>query len=104
MAAAYFEKDPDAKPTPFQLDSYEPEALVESAELDAEADRLFTEGREANQTGDNYVLATIFFAAVLFFSGIASKFDSLRVVRICLGFATLVFFAGLVRLVTLPFL
>lgn len=97
-------KNPDAEPTPFSLPSYEPEALVKSAELDEEADQLFTEGREANQTSDNYVLVTIFFAAVLFFSGIASKFDSQRVVLICLSFATLVFIGGLVRLASLPFL
>ncbi|MEZ5076855.1 MAG: hypothetical protein R2725_05375 [Solirubrobacterales bacterium] len=96
--------NPDAKPTPFQLPSYEPEALVKADEFDQEADQLFTKGREANQTSDNYVLATIFFAAVLFFGGIASKFDSQRVVLVCLSFATLVFFGGLVRLLTLPFL
>jgi len=49
-------------------------AIVESEKLEDEADQLFNEGREANQTSDNYVLATI------------------------------VFLGGLVRLVTLPFL
>jgi hypothetical protein len=97
-------KNPEAEPTPFQLPSYKPEALVKSDRLDLEADQLFNEGREANQTGDNYVLATIFFAAVLFFSGIASKFDSQRVVLGCISFATLVFLGGLIRLATLPFL
>lgn len=97
-------KNPHAAPTPFQLPSYHPKAIVESERLEDEADQLFTEGKEANQTSDNYVLATIFFAAVLFFSGIASKFDSQRVVAICLSSATIVFLAGLVRLITLPFL
>jgi hypothetical protein len=97
-------KNPRAKPTPFQLPTYKPKPIVASDRLDREADKLFAEGREANQTGDNYVLATIFFAAVLFFSGIASKFDSQRVVLACLAFATLVFCGGLVRLATLPFL
>jgi hypothetical protein len=96
--------NPKATPTPFQLPAYHPKPIVESHRLEGEADQLFTEGREANQTGDNYVLATIFFAAVLFFSGIASKFDSQRIVATCLGFATVVFFAGLIRLGTLPFL
>jgi len=96
--------NPKAEPTPFTLPSYEPEALVKSDQFDAEADKRFDEGREANQTGDEYVLATIFFAAVLFFSGIASKFNSQRIVALCLGFATFVFFGGLARIVTLPFL
>ena len=96
--------NPHAVATPFQLPSYHPKAIVESHRLENEADQLFAEGREANQTSDNYVLATIFFAAVLFFSGIASKFDSQRVVAICLSSATIVFLAGLIRLATLPFL
>ncbi len=94
----------DAPATPFQLDSYRPRALVESERLEAEATAQFGEGREANQTADNYVLATIFFAAVLFFAGIASKFSSDRVVALSLGMGTVVFAGGLVRLLTLPFL
>ncbi len=96
--------NPKAAPTPFSLPSYQPKAIVESDRLEKKADRLFAEGREANQNGDNYVLATIFFAAVLFFSGIASKFDSDRIVLVCLAVATLVLAGGLARLVTLPFL
>jgi hypothetical protein len=97
-------KNPKAAPTPFQLPTYQPAALVESGKLDKEADHLFTEGREANQTGDNYVLATIFFAAVLFFAGLSTKFRSQQVIAASLGFATFVFLAGLIRLGTLPFL
>ncbi len=92
-----------AKPTPFQLPTYQPKAIVESDRLDRKADKLFEEGREANQTSDNYVLATIFFAAVLFFAGVATKFTSNRVAVGAVGFGTLVFLAGLTRLVTLPF-
>jgi hypothetical protein len=96
--------NPEAKPTPFQLPSYEPETLVEAEKFDAEADQLFEEGREANQTSDNYVLATIFFAAVLFFAGLATKFRSRPVITGSLFFATAVFLAGVARLATLPFL
>ena len=59
---------------------------------------------DANDTGDNYVLATIFFAAVLFFAGIATKFTSDRIVALTLGAGTVVFLGGLARLMTLPFL
>ena len=97
-------KNKDAPPTPFQLDSYQPERLTESEELEAEATALFDEGRDANQIGDDYVLATIFFAAVLFFSGIASKFTSDRIVAGTLAVGTLVFLGGVIRLFTLPFL
>lgn len=97
-------KNPDAPATPFGLRSYKPKRLVESRKLEREATTHFEAGREANQTGDNYVLATIFFAAVLFFSGIASKFTSDRIVVFTLGVGTFVFILGLVRLATLPFL
>ena len=63
----------------------------------------FEEGKDANQTGDEYVLSTIFFASVLFFAGLSSKFSSNRVAVLALGFASFVLFAGIVRLSTLPF-
>ena len=96
--------NPKAPATPFGLRSYRPRTLVESQKLEKEATAHFEAGREANQTGDNYVLATIFFAAVLFFAGIATKFTSDRIVAFALGAGTLVFALGLVRLATLPFL
>ncbi len=97
-------KNPDAAENPFQLPSYKPERLTESNQLADEATAKFDDGRDANQTSDNYVLATIFFAAVLFFAGIATKFRSDRLVMAALAFGTIVFLGGLGRLVTLPFL
>ncbi len=93
-----------APATPFALKSYRPRRLIESRRLEREAVAHFESGREANQNSDNYVLATIIFAAVLFFAGIATKFTSRELVTAMLGAGTLVFAAGLVRLVTLPFL
>jgi len=79
-------------------------AKLEAADrLSDRAGRLFDEGRDANQTSDNYILSTIFFAAVLFFAGLATKFRSDRVAMGALAFGTLVFLSGLVRLMTLPF-
>jgi len=49
------------------------------------------------------VLATIFFAAVLFFAGLSPKFTSDRIAMEALGFGTIMFVSGLVRLATLPF-
>jgi hypothetical protein len=86
------------------MKQYKVAALEESEELEAEADQLFEEGREANQTSDNYVLATIFFAAVLFFGGLSVKFRSQRLIVATLVFGTLMFLGGVIRLGTLPFL
>lgn len=103
----WLEQDPANNPNsdknPFVLDSYEPERLVESQELEEAATAKFDEGKDANQTSDDYVLSTIFFASVLFFAGLSSKFSSNRVAMLALGFATFVFISGIVRLSTLPF-
>lgn len=96
-------RNPDAARNPFVLDSYRPRKLVESARLEEEASARFEESREANQTADNYVLGTIFFAAVLFFAGLATKFTSDRIALGALAFGTLVFVGGVARLGTLPF-
>lgn len=95
--------NPDAAKLPFQLPEYEIAKLEEADRLSEEASALFEEGREANQTADDYVLATIFFAAVLFFAGLATKFTSNRIAMGALGFGTIMFVSGLVRLATLPF-
>ena len=95
--------NPDADKNPFVLDSYELERLVESEQLEEVATAKFDEGKDANQTSDDYILSTIFFAAVLFFAGLSSKFTSNRVAKLALSFASVVFFGGIVRLSTLPF-
>jgi hypothetical protein len=96
--------NPRAPDVPFEMKQYRVAALEESEKLEAEADGLFEEGREANQTSDNYVLATIFFAAVLFFGGLSVKFRSQRLIVATLIFGTLMFAGGVIRLATLPFL
>jgi hypothetical protein len=96
--------NPGAPDVPFQMKQYKVADLVESERLEDEASQLFEEGREANQTSDNYVLATIFFAAVLFFGGLSVKFRSQRLVIATLAFGSLMFLGGVARLATLPFL
>lgn len=95
-------EDEDAPATPFDADSYELQEMVESERLAARSDVLLEEAREANQTGDNYIFATIFFAAVLFFAGIATKFDFARGQQAMLALAGLMVLAGILRIATLP--
>jgi hypothetical protein len=97
-------KNPAAPDVPFQMKQYKVAELEEADRLEQQASDLFEEGREANQTSDNYVLATIFFAAVLFFGGLSVKFRSQRLIVATLVFGSLMFLSGLVRLATLPFL
>ncbi|MGE5281734.1 MAG: hypothetical protein ACM3N0_05325 [Chloroflexota bacterium] len=95
--------NPKAVKLPFQLPQYKIAKLEEADRLSEEANRRFGEGREANQTSDNYILATIFFAAVLFFAGLSPKFSNDRIAIGALSFGTLMFVGGLARLGTLPF-
>ncbi len=95
--------NPKAVKLPFQLPEYKIAKLEEADDLSDKANRRFEAGREANQTSDEYILGTIFFAAVLFFAGLATKFSSERVAIGALGFGTLLFLGGLGRLGTLPF-
>lgn len=95
--------NPEATKLPFQLPQYKVAKLEDADRLSDKAEGLFDDGRDANQTSDNYILATIFFATVLFFGGLATKFRTDRIAIGALGFGSLMFVAGLLRLVTLPF-
>lgn len=68
--------NPDAPPTPFVMPEYQIAEFAEAERLAALADEAAADARTANQNGDNYVLTAVLFAAVLFFSGIASKLES----------------------------
>jgi hypothetical protein len=95
--------NPAAPATPFDLASFSNAAELEAESLVRQAEAKFEEGRDANQTGDNYILATVFFASVLFFTGISSKFQNLNLRTAILGFAAVGLIVGLVRMLTLPF-
>ncbi|WP_421733059.1 hypothetical protein [Cellulomonas sp.] len=70
--------DPEAPPSPFAMDEYVLAAAQESQRLESSADASATIAREANQRKDNYVLATVMCASVLFFCGIGGKLSSVR--------------------------
>ena len=89
--------------TPFDLPDYENAELKRAEELEAEAAVKFETAKAANQTGDDYILATVFFAVVLFFSGIAPKLDQRPSQIMVLFLAVIGLGAGIWRAVTLPF-
>jgi len=68
--------NPNAPPTPFAMSEYVVADAVEAQRLADEADAAAVVAREANQNGDNYVLTAVLFAAVLFFSGVASRLEN----------------------------
>ncbi len=93
---------PDSIRTPFELPQYKLASQEEADRLEQEASDLLAKGKEANQQSDDYVLNTVILVSVLFFGGIAQRFNrpSVRSVLIVFGFAMLIY--GLVHIATYP--
>jgi hypothetical protein len=88
--------------TPFDLRQYQVAAEQKAKQLELKAARLFQEGNDANQVSDDFVLAAVLFASVLFFSGLAGTFDSLRAQVFLLILGGLMLLIGTAIVVTLP--
>jgi hypothetical protein len=70
--------------------------------LERTADRHFEAGKEATEHADNYIFATVFFAAVLFFSGISMRFQWKLMRSIVLLLALSCFVYGGIKVLSLP--
>ena len=79
----------------------EPELQL-SAELATQADELFSKGEEANQTSDDYVLNTVFLAAVLFFTAFAPRVKWFPARLGLVIFAVGMFSLGIYHIATYP--
>ena len=90
--------------SPLNMPQYKLANGVKSDTLERLGNRLFEEGKEATDHTDAYVLTTVFFASVLFFAGISTRFDWLKVRAGVLAFATLALAYGAFRIFTLPYL
>ena len=72
--------------------------------LERLGNRRLEEGKEATDHTDAYVLTTVFFAAVLFFAGISTRFDWMKVRAGVLVFAAKGLGYAAFRIFTLPYL
>ena len=90
-------------PDPSYLPQYRIPQEAQAHVLNAKADDLFTDGRQASAaTADKYVRLTVFLAAVPFLVGISSHFP-VRVARYgLLGLASLMLLVSVVQLLGLP--
>ena len=88
--------------TPFELPEYRLAAEAESKRLENKAAALFEDGNESNQVSDDFVLAAVLFASVLFFSGLAGTFDSLRAQVLLLILGAVMLGVGTIIVITLP--
>jgi hypothetical protein len=94
--------NPDAVSGPLYMPQYHLEGLGLAAEEDHKADDHFDEGTEAKSYDDDYILSTVFFAAVLFFAGISLRLEWLRLRIAVIILASIMLISGLVFVATLP--
>lgn len=94
--------NPDAPKSPFDMTAYRlPEQ--EAAELaHQQGEHLFELALTADENADNYVLLTVVFATVLFFSGISGKFQWQVIDAAVLAIGSVALLAGLLFLVQIP--
>jgi hypothetical protein len=78
--------------TPFDLPEYSVAKYNESARLEEKATAAFNAGKDANTNGDMYISNTVLFAIVLFFCGIYTRWDSMKI-RTGILIVTLVVFS-----------
>ena len=91
-------KNPEARETPFALESYRLAARERSLELAADSERLAQAAQYADAMSSRYVRATLVLALGLFFAGISQHFRSGRARVTALGVAAGVLLLGLVGL------
>jgi hypothetical protein len=99
---AYSTNASDAPSTPFQMDEYKIGSMQEAKDFEDEAVAKFAEGERANKTSDDYAFSTVLLATVLFFAGIATRFEwqPIRWTLIAIGSILLVF--AVYNLLSLP--
>ena len=84
------------------MPQYKPAPFTAAAVSSAHADRVFAEGSDAKTNDDDHILATVFFAAVLFLAAVSMRVEWLRLRIAVLSFGTIVFVGALVFVLTLP--
>jgi hypothetical protein len=94
--------NPDAPKTPFELPIYQPARLTQAAQLEAEADALFATGLDASATAGEYVRASLFVAAALFFAAISKTFEVRNLRLIVVGLSAALVLIGAFSLLPLP--
>lgn len=95
-------KNPQAAPTPFQVEEYAIPELKQSQEADALADAKYQEALRNNQRGDNYTILTVAFASVLFFTAMATRMRRQRTQWVLLTIAALGFVVTVGFLASFP--
>jgi hypothetical protein len=94
--------NPRARPSPLYMPQYHIAEVARADELDAAANEHYDAGTTAKENDDNYILSTVFFAAVLFFAGISLRLDWFPLRIAVMGFGTAMLLGGAVFVLSLP--
>ncbi len=94
--------NPRAPPGPTYMPQYHPAPFTAAVVDDARADRVFKEGTQAKTNDDEHILATVFFAAVLFLAAVSLRLEWKRLRIGVLSFGVIMFLGGFVFVLTLP--
>jgi hypothetical protein len=79
--------------------------LPEEQELDLlsqKSEEQIQMAKQANQNGDNYILLTVLFATVLFFSGVGTKYKTFLIKVFMLGGGAIIFLTAVTFLIIYP--
>jgi hypothetical protein len=87
--------------TPFDRPEYSIAKYKESALLEENATAAFQQGTDANENSDMYISITVLFAIVLFFCGVYSKWESMKIQLGLLVVALLIFSIASFKMVSL---
>jgi len=94
--------NPNAPMHPFAMAEYTPPEREAAKHADQEQARMMAAAQQASRSSDQYVLLTVRFAAVLFFGGIVSTFESRRLRTSVFVLAAGLFTLTTIVLATLP--
>ena len=94
--------NPNAPVRPLAMAEYASPEREAAKRADEEQARMLAAAQQASRSSDGYVLLTVRFAAVLFFGGIVSTFESQRVRASVFLLAVALFTLSTIVLATLP--
>ena len=94
--------NPNAPVRPLAMAEYASPERDAAKRADAEQARMLAAAQQASRSSDEYVLLTVRFAAVLFFGGIVSTFESQRLRTSVFLLAAALFTLSTIVLATLP--
>ena len=94
--------NPTSPLSPFDMPAYRLPEQEASQQAEQVSEEQFKAALKADEHGDNYVLLTVIFAMVLFFSGISGKFQWRVIDAAVLTFGVLMLLGGLMFLLQMP--